>query len=221
MGERHFYVWGPRDDGHEKPIVLAFHGWGSNGRQFESWFGYEKYVEDGAYVVYPDSEGDHWDYAGGRDIGFVTSIIERMAATYCVDTTRVLAVGFSYGGRFVNHLGCRAPSLVRGIVIAGSRWDAGETSCIQPMPVLVVHRTHDKTMPIKGGRDAAERWAKIDSCKGTEPIANGCLAWNGCEAGAVTFCEDVHYDPEWPSSWNHTMRESYELLAWRWFEQLR
>ncbi len=158
-----------------------------------------------------------------RDIDFVASILDALAKTYCVDTTRVLALGFSYGGRFVNHLACRAPTLVRGAVIAASRWDKSEpaSACAAPMPVLVVHRTRDATMPLAGGRDAAERWAKIDRCAGTEPITNGCLAWTGCAAGAVTFCEDTHYDPAWPSAWNHTMRESYELLAWRWFEQLR
>lgn len=220
-GGRHFSLWGPASGTEAKPIVLAFHGWGSNGRQFQQWFEMEKRVEDEAYVVYPDADGPNWDYTGDKDIRFVIAMVEEVAASYCVDTSRVLAVGFSYGGRFVNHLGCRAPALVRGIVIAGSRWDAEETTCVAPIPVLVTHRTRDTTMPIAGGREAAERWAKLERCTGTQPISNGCLAWTGCEAGAVTFCEDRHYDPEWPRSWNHTMRESYELLAWRWFEQLR
>jgi polyhydroxybutyrate depolymerase len=96
-----------------------------------------------------------------------------------------------------------------------------ETKCVAPIPVLVVHRTHDETMKIAGGRDAAERWAKIDGCAEQKPIANGCLAWTGCAGGAVTFCEDVHFDPQWPRSWNHTMREPYQDLAWRWFQQMR
>lgn len=220
IGARNFYVWGPRDDGKPKPIVLAFHGWGSDGRGLETWFGLERYV-DGGYVVYPDSDGDNWDYDGNDDIDFVAAILQKMAATYCVDTTRVMALGFSYGGRFVNHLACKRPELVRGIVVAGSRWDSDETKCVGPVPVLVVHRTHDETMPIAGGIDAAKRWSAIDGCTSTTPISNGCIASTGCTAGAVTYCEDTFFDPEWPKSWNHTMRESYELLAWRWFEQLR
>lgn len=221
VGARKFFVWGPPIDGAPKPIVLAFHGWASNGLGFQKWFALEKYVEGGAYVVYPDSEGENWDYSGERDLDFVSSIIDAIAASYCVDRTRVLALGFSYGGRFVNHLACRRPSLVRAIVVAGSRWDESETSCVAPMPVLVVHRTRDRTMPIRGGRNAAERWAKIDGCATPRPVTNGCLAWTECRDGGVTFCEDTHFDPEWPSAWNHTMRESYELLAWRWFEQIR
>lgn len=218
---RKFFVWGPADDGHEKPIVLAFHGWGSNGRQFEEWFTMEKHVDQDTYVVYPDAQGDNWDYEGSRDIDFVTAMLDVMASTYCVDRRHVLALGFSYGGRFVNHLGCRAPSLVRGIVVAGSRWDSSETTCASPIPVLVVHRTHDETMPIRGGRDAAARWAKLLGCTANRPIANGCIGYTGCQAGAVTFCEDLHFDPEWPESWNHTMREPYQDLAWQWFQQLR
>lgn len=220
LGTRHFYVWGPSQRDAAAPIVLAFHGWGSNGRQFEKWFELERYVEDGAFVVYPDADGPNWDYSGERDITFAREIVDKVAATYCVDTARVLALGFSYGGRFVNHLACKSPDLVRAIVVAGSRWDEGETACVKPMPVLVVHRTHDGTMSISGGRDAASRWAKVDGCAASTPVSNGCLAWTGCQAGAVTFCEDTHFDPEWPPAWNHTMRESYELLAWRWFTQI-
>lgn len=221
VGPRKFFVWGPTEDGHEKPIVLAFHGWGSNGRQFQEWFTMEKHVDGKAFVVYPDAQGDNWDYDGNRDIDFVTGILDSLAANYCVDRNHVLAVGFSYGGRFANHLGCRAPNLVRGIVVAGSRWDAKETSCVSPIPVLVVHRTHDETMKIAGGRDAAERWSRIAACTGQAPIANGCVASTGCASGAVTFCEDIHFDPEWPKAWNHTMREPYQDLAWQWLEQLR
>lgn len=218
---RSFYVWGPpKLDARAYPIVLAFHGWGSNGRGFQKWFEMEKYVDGAALVVYPDAEGSNWDYGYQRDLDFVADIIGIMKRTWCVDETRVLALGFSYGSRFVNHLGCKRPDLVRAIVPSGGRWDAIEKDCVRPMPVLVAHRTNDPTMPVADGREAAQRWAKIDGCGDTQPVAHGCIAWKDCKAGAVTFCEDPHFDEEWPAGWNHTMREEYRLLAWRWFAAL-
>ena len=97
-----------------------------------------------------------------------------------------------------------------------------ETGCT-PMPVLVVHRTNDASMRIAGGKESAERWAKIDGCSdGTASIdpAHGCIGYRGCTAGAVTFCEDTHHDDSWPASWNHTVREEYRTLTWRWFQSL-
>lgn len=218
---RTFHVWGPDDydAGHAYPVVLAFHGWSSNGRAFAKWFEMEKHVDGAAFVAYPDSEGDQWDYAGTTDTDFVAAIVDRMAETWCVDRARVLAVGFSYGARFVNHLGCKRPDVVRAIVPGGGAWDK-ESECVQPMPVLVIHRTNDPTMRIAGGRDAAARWAKIDGCSRETLFVDfdrGCSAFRDCAAGAVTFCEDAFVDPSWPAGWNHTVRAEYRALAWRWF----
>ncbi|MBS2019047.1 MAG: alpha/beta fold hydrolase [Deltaproteobacteria bacterium] len=217
---RTFHVWGPDDvePSRAYPVVLAFHGWSSSGRGFQKWFEMEKQVGDGAFVVYPDSKGAQWDYAGTTDTDFVAAIVEQLAGAYCIDRARVLAIGFSYGARFVNHLGCTRPDVVRAIVAGGGAWDP-ETGCT-PMSVLVVHRTNDPTMRIAGGREAAARWAKIDGCEET-PVEidaqHGCSAYRGCANGAVTFCEDRFVDASWPVGWNHTVREEYRTLAWSWF----
>ena len=221
---RTFHVWGPTgyDENRPYPVVLAFHGWSSNGRAFAKWFKMQEHVGDAAVVVYPDSKTAQWDFKDADDLGFIADLLDTLAETWCVDRARVLAFGFSYGGRFVNHLGCKRPDLVTAIASGGGAWDA-EVGCVAPLPVLVIHRTLDQTMRIKGGKDAARRWAEIDGCsKETEDTdtAHGCLGHRGCTSGSVTFCEDSHHDESWPQSWNHTVREEYRALTWRWFEEL-
>ena len=219
---RTFHVWGPPsyDPDHSYPVVLTFHGWKSNGRDFEKWFKMEDHVGAAAFTVYPDSKAGTWDFGGTSDLDFSSDILEALADAYCIDLARVLAFGFSYGARFVHHLGCKRPNLVRAIVAGAGGWDK-ETDCT-PMPVLVIHRTHDDDQVISMGKAAGVRWSKVDGCSDavTEPDRYGCFAYRGCKAGAVTFCEDRHYDPKWQRSWNHTVRDEYRDLAWNWFTAL-
>lgn len=220
---RTFHVYGPDsyDETRRYPIVLAYHGYGSSGPGFAKWFKMHEHVGGAAFTVYPDAKGALWDFAGARDLDYTAAILDAMSAAWCVDREQVLALGFSYGGRFVHHLGCKRPDLVRAIVAGGSAWDP-ETGCA-PMPVLVIHRTNDPSMRFAAGKESAERWAKVDGCA-AEPedvdSVHGCVAYRACRAGGVTFCEDTHSDTSWPVSWNHTVREEYRTLAWRWFREV-
>jgi poly(3-hydroxybutyrate) depolymerase len=220
---RTFHVWMPvgYDPTRAHPVVLAFHGWYTNGRDFESWFKMEDH-DEGAFTVYPDSDGAMWDLTGNRDLDFVADIVEAMSNAYCIDRAHVFALGFSYGGKFVHHLGCKRPALVRAISVGDGSW-SHETGCA-PMPVLVTHRTRDHDELIGWGKDAAERWAKIDGCsEATQPTDtdHGCASYGACTApGSVTFCEDTHFDPTWPEEWNHTIREEYRSLTWTWFKSV-
>jgi poly(3-hydroxybutyrate) depolymerase len=218
-------VWLPEgyDTAHPYPIVLAFHGWYTNGRDFEAWFKMEDH-DQGAFTVYPDSLGPTWDIGGSRDLDFVADIVEAMSNAYCIDRARIFALGFSYGGKFVHHLGCKRPGLVRAISVGDGSWALEKDCATSALPVLVTHRTRDHDELVDWGRDAALRWATIDGCSAAAEIsdaAHGCVTYLGCTApGTVTFCEDTHFDPKWPKDWNHTSREEYRALTWTWFKSV-
>lgn len=221
---RTFHVWGPAAYDAKKPypVVLTFHGWKTNGRDFQTWFKMEDHVEGAAFVVYPDSKGPLWDLTGDSDLVFTADIIEAVSKAYCIDRSRVFALGFSYGAKLVHHLGCKRGDLVRGI--SGGDGSARVESGCKRLPVLVTHRTRDPDERIEWGRDSAKQWAKANGCSDATDetdAAHGCAAYRGCAAGAgVTFCEDRHFDKTWPNDWNHTIREEYRDLTWSWFKSL-
>jgi polyhydroxybutyrate depolymerase len=221
---RTIHVWGPRryDPAKPYPVVVAFHGIGSNGRQFESWFKMEDFVGGEAFTVYPDAKRI-WDLDGAKDLDFFEAALDLLAGKYCVDRARVLAFGFSFGGKLVHHLGCKRSAKVKAIAVGDGSWHA-EDACGR-VPVLVTHRTRDHDELLPWGRDAARRWAEIDGCVKTSDVvdaAHGCVTYRGCTpSGAVTFCEDDDDNPTWPRAWHHTVREEYRALTWAWFQSVR
>lgn len=226
---RTFHVWTPStyDGARPLPLVFAVHGMGSDGRGFQHWFKMETHVGDAAIVVYPDSGKTLWDVHGDADLLFFDAMLDGLAGAYCVDGSRVFAIGFSYGGKLVHHLGCKRTDRFKAISVGDGSWADGAPTCQGRLPVLVTHRTRDDDELIAWGKDAAIRWAKVNGCSTeAEPIdvpptdtAHGCSAWKDCApAATVTFCEDRWFDPKWPHDWNHTVRPDYLELTWRWFE---
>lgn len=222
-GGRTYHVWTPAayDGTRPLPVVFAVHGWHSSGREFQKWIEVEKHTDDQAIVVYPDSKTHVWDVHGTSDLDFFEQMIDGLASAYCIDRARVFALGFSFGGKMVHHLGCKRTARFKAISVGDGSWADGAPSCGR-LPVLVTHRTRDEDERIEWGRDAARRWAEVDGCSPeTEPgdAAHGCIAWRGCSA-PVVFCEDTWFDPSWPRDYNHTIREEYLRLTWRWFASL-
>ena len=225
-GGRTFHVWTPSayDPGAAYPVVLTLHGWGGNGPAFAKWFEMEKYVDDSAIVVYPDARDGVWDFHGETDLDFTAGVLDALSEEYCVDRSRVLAFGFSFGSTMAQHLACKRPDLVKAAAAGAGSWAERTPNCVEPIPVLVVHRTRDDNESMSGAKDAVKRWVAFDQCRtDSQPSAlgHGCIEYPGCAAqSSVTFCEDTHHDRSWPRSWNHTVREEYRALVWQWFAGL-
>jgi len=201
------------------------HGYGGNGVVFQKWFEMEKYVDDSAIVVYPDAaKGGVWDFRGTSDFDFAAAVLDRVSATWCVDRTRVLAFGFSFGSKMAQHLGCKRPDLVRAVAAGAGGWADAKPECEQPIPVIAVHRTRDDNESPALAKDGVRKWAAVDSCTGPvepSPLGLGCVRHTSCAVPAgVTFCEDTHFDSSWKPSWNHTVREGYRAAVWKWFAGL-
>lgn len=223
---RTMHVWGP-EDGYDRtktwPVVLMFHGIQTNGADFESWFEMEKYVDSKAIVVYPDAEDGYWDASGTKDLAFFDAMMKKLGETYCIDPSRVLGFGFSWGAFFAHHLGCNRAGWVKAIS-AGDGGFGGSADGCGRLPVLVTHRTADTNEVVQHGRDAAALWTKLNACGGGSFVSNAdlnCTSQKGCSApGSLTYCEDTWFDPAWPTDWNHTVRETYRSFTWSWFSSL-
>lgn len=226
---RKFNVWGPPsyDPSTAYPVVLMFHGQyqlvESNGVDFEGWFKMEEHVEGQAFTVYASATAEYWDVKNPDELTYFDDLIKKLGDEYCINPSRVLAFGFSYGGHMASQLACKRAGYVKALSVGDGSW-SGDAGCGR-LPVLITHRTLDNNELLAWGQQNATRWAGINKCATatTETDATmHCVSNSGCKApGAVTFCEDTYeYPMGTPSSWNHTVREVYRDYTWAWFKAL-
>jgi hypothetical protein len=228
---RTFHVWGPTnyDPNKTYPVVMVFHGWYANGEAFQSWFEMEQYVQNEAFVVYPDAVGGLWDVNGTKDLLFFDEMVKQLGETYCINPSRVLGFGFSYGGHFVDHLGCKRAGYVKAITV-GDGGPGGDRLHCGRLPVLVTTRTHDTDEYPAYGLNVAAGWTSLNQCGAAGDKAyqnNGedmgyCVTHASCKnPGGLTYCEDTSTFPAGsPPDWNHTVREYYRSFAFKWFQAL-
>lgn len=202
---------------------MTYHGWYASGTAFQNWFKMENAVGNAGITVYPDALNNMWDLGGDSDLVFFDEIMKQLGDTYCINPSRVLGFGFSFGGKFMNYLGCRRAGYVKAIAV-GDGSDGGPGSRCGRLPVLFVHRTHDNDERIDWARGAKNAWVSRMGCSAeAEPgdLTFNCAVNSGCRnPGNVTFCEDTFFDPSWPADWNHTVRDNYRAYVWQWFAAL-
>lgn len=223
-GGRQFHVWGPPgyDPSKTYPVVLMYHGIYATGPAFESWFKMEDHVEGQAFVVYPSAIGNAWDVVNANELTYFDEMMKMLADTYCINPSRVLAFGFSYGGSMASQIACKRAGYVKALSVGDGSW--GGSGMCGRLPVLMTHRTHDPDELIAWGRSTEAKWAAIDKCGADTEVTDAtmnCTTRKTCSApGSVTFCEDTFYDASWPATWNHTVRENYRSYTWQWFKAL-
>lgn len=188
------------------PLVFELHGNGGDGAGMRKTLDLETASAGGAILVYPDGFGG-WDLESAPDknddIKFVRALIDTIGKTYCVDTSRVFATGYSNGGYFANQLACKVGAAVfRGIAshAGGGPYgadaeydDQGNLICAgKPVAALISHGTSDGSVALSEGKSSRDEWKRVNGCKdATDPFdPSPCVAYQGCAAGRpVVYCE--------------------------------
>jgi polyhydroxybutyrate depolymerase len=188
------------------PLVFGFHGRNQTHIQFRTQDAANIQTEIGgqAVVAYLKSQGGPgWNFAEEvpPNIAFFNAVYTRMLADYCVDTSRIFAVGHSSGGYFANILACRYGDVLRGIgAVAGQ---TQESNCVGRVAAMVVHGVRDSVVPFTGGQQSRDTYLETNGC-GTVSVAGPvtpCLAYPGCTEGLpVAWCE--HNEPTYQDT-NH------------------
>ncbi|RKH69936.1 hypothetical protein D7X96_13120 [Corallococcus interemptor] len=155
------------------PVVLSFHGFGSNEEEQELLTGFSRLADaEGFIAVYPrglnfaevygrgeaDTRGWNAEACCGPaqignvdDVGFVDALLADLDTRVCTDPRRVFANGFSNGGFFSYRLACERAQRIAAIApVSGME---GVTDCrpSRPVPVLHFHGTGDETIFYDGG----------------------------------------------------------------------
>ena len=182
------------------PLVFGFHGRNRTHVEFETVDASNITTELGsrAIMVYLKSQGGpgwNFDAEVPPSIEFFDALYPQMFANYCVDLSRVYAVGHSSGGYFSIILACRYGSLLRGIgTVAGA---LQETACTdERVAAMFIHGANDRVVANSGGRAARDQMLARDACS-QNTVAGAvapCVAYQGCAEGfPVQWCE--HTEP--------------------------
>lgn len=177
------------------PVVLAFHGGGSEGAAMEKLTQFDELAEqEGFLVVYPDGIAKHWN--DGRvpthsapenkqtadDVLFVSALLDELGKRYQIDEKRIFATGISNGGIFSHYLAARLADRIAAIApVAGGLAESyrGQFMPAEPVSVCIMQGVDDPIVPIEGGEvrfggrgnvlptvQTLRLWVAQDSCKG-------------------------------------------------------
>ncbi|HEU4322463.1 MAG TPA: PHB depolymerase family esterase [Roseiflexaceae bacterium] len=151
------------------PVVLVFHGGGSNAEQLVAYSGMNETADRNRFIaVYPNGTGETvqgiavllWnggprqpggEVAGVDDVRFTRALLDDLATVVRVDERRIYASGMSMGGIMVYRLASELSDRIAAIAsIAGPM---GTATCdpTRPVSVLHVHGTADEAVPFNGG----------------------------------------------------------------------
>ena len=121
---RQYILWYPDNYDKNRPyrLILNYHWYtGSASQVFDCntesikcyttqtpFFGHLNLAENSTIFVAPDGIDAGWANTNGRDTTLTDDILKQVEEDLCIDTTRVFAQGFSYGGAMSATLGLSA-----------------------------------------------------------------------------------------------------------------
>lgn len=210
------------------PLAFGFHGRNRTHVEFQTIDASGIQTELGSryIMVYPKSQGGpgwNFDAEVPPSIEFFDALYAQMTQSYCVDLSRVFAVGHSSGGYFSIILACRYGAMLRGIgTVAGAIQEQACTN--ERVAGLLIHGPNDTVVNISGGRGARDQLLARNGCQqGTGPgVEAQCQAYQGCAEGfPVQWCE--HTEPTysdnngptnhgWPTFASRAIRTFLEAL---------
>lgn len=183
-----------------RPLMLLFHGGGSNARTFELNAKELLDIADKEELIvavpdgFPGGQNNGWAAAhccepalqcGVDDVSFAERLVDRLGESLNIDRDRVYGTGFSNGGMMLHRAAAERPDLFAAVApsgaTAGGEPVVGEPSVAPdpeaPVPIMLVHGTDDPNVPIEGG-EAPEKHDRSDmSFEETTLLwveANGC-----------------------------------------------
>ncbi|MBT3872235.1 MAG: T9SS type A sorting domain-containing protein [Flavobacteriaceae bacterium] len=183
------YIPAIYDGSADVPLVLNFHGYGSNANQ-QMFYGDFRDIADveGFLLVHPQGTilngNQHWNvgFPGSGsttdDLGFTEALIDELANLYAINLDRVYGTGMSNGGFMSFLLACQLSEKIAAVAsVTGSKTPDTYNACNaqHPTPILQIHGTIDSVVPYNGDtwtrsiEDVISYWVNYNNCD-TNPI---------------------------------------------------
>jgi polyhydroxybutyrate depolymerase len=162
------YVPASYDENTNYPLLLNFHGFGWNTRDYMKYESDFRYVADqeSVILVYPQAlllDGfSVWNAApfaednktSSDDIGFFKTLLNDLHETLSIDQNRIYVAGFSNGAMFVYALACFTENLIAGVAaVSGVQLNLEDCAPSRPIQVLIAHGTNDDEIFYNGSSD--------------------------------------------------------------------
>ena len=185
---RNYRVYLPTNyaDFEKLPLVINMHGLGSNALEQQLYSSFNNVADTSNFmVVYPNGVDNTWNVGFGdpnvttNDVGFISALIDTLAANYKVDLNRVYSTGMSMGGYMTYHLACALNDRIAAFAsVTGMMARPLLDNCTpdSTIPILQIHGTDDPTVAYDGSfyatsvDEAMEFWANHNNCVGENII---------------------------------------------------
>src|SRR5262249_16524964 len=157
--------------------------------------------------------GCGWPNPSNSDLNFADAVVAQIEENFCVDTNRIFATGWSYGGSMSYKTACERPlgGVTNGFVRAIAVYSAAQLTATSPPSKPVAsyasHGTSDSVLNYSNGVGLFQNFAKANGCTYSTPtsVTSGnhvCTSLVGCTTGYPTeFCSfngDHTPDPKDP-----------------------
>jgi polyhydroxybutyrate depolymerase len=185
----------------EQPLVLNFHGHGSNALQQQYYTGFSHLADAYDFIVaYPQGAIglDHrtgWDTGSRRnphtnDVLFVSNLLTHLQESWCINPDRIYATGFSNGGGMTYVLACKMADRFAAFASVSGSYPPVPGGCnpARPVPYMELHGTGDKVVPYNGS-----------PAKGYPPVTQWLQQWaqrDGCNSQPVIFFHQANVTGE-------------------------
>lgn len=222
------------------PVVLNFHGGGGNAQNQMRQSGMEKKSDEAGFIlVCPEGTGRvvagqlvaTWN--AGRccgtasrdnvdDVGFVSKLIDDLAAKYNIDKKRVYATGISNGALISYRLACELSDKIAAIAPVAAQDAFDNCRPLRPVSIMHFHGTADPAAAYNGGHcggrmpgdpgwdcssveNYIEEWRTIDRCPEQSKVTYQkgevtCVTYGPCDRNTeVTLCTIGGGGHTWPS----------------------
>jgi len=173
------------------PLVMVFRGANVTAAAFRNYLGLQSAVGTDAIVVTLDCLDAAPSWNVQRDVPLFDAALTHVEAAYCIDPSRIFAVGHSAGGFFVNSLGCLRGNQLRGIAPLSAGPPSG--SCQGEFAVWISQGNADWASALANGQAARDFWLQRNGCDSrlAAPVdPSPCVEYGECDLGfAVRYCE--------------------------------
>jgi poly(3-hydroxybutyrate) depolymerase len=150
------------------------------------------------------ASGCGWPNSNNSDLALADAVVAQVEQNFCVDTNRIFATGWSYGGSMSYKTACERPlggvtnGFVRAIAVYSGAQLSGNCTPTKPVAYYASHGTSDSVLSYDGngggGVKLAQNFATANGCTWMTPtkVTSGnhvCTNIMGCMTGyPVEFC---------------------------------